>query len=187
MKDYTDKKPVFSIVDKNTGEVRSQVVQDVRTNTLRPIFNANVDRLGSILYTDSGPQYNAIGARFVKHFKVDHSRGEYINYTTGATTNIAECYFGQLKGAITGTYHGVSGEHLQRYVGEFDLRFNTCHDHDCERAQKVMDQTYGVRLSYQSLISEGPFARGKWSRPPGRPGPRKAASLELRPPSLGEG
>ncbi len=139
MKDYSDKKPVFTIVDKNTGEIRSQVVKDVRSNTLRPIFNANVDRHSSILFTDSGSQYTAIGSRFVQHHKVDHSKGEYVNYTTGATTNIAECYFGQLKGAITGTYHGVSDEHLQRYVGEFDLRFNTCHDADSERAQQVVD------------------------------------------------
>jgi transposase-like protein len=175
-----DKKPVFTIVDKRTGEIRSQVVEDVQTRTLRPIVDANVDKLGSILYTDQGPQYTSIGRRFAKHHTVDHSASQWVDYETGATTNIAECYFGQLKRSIVGTHHGVAEEHLQRYVREFDFRWNTCRDADGERAMKLMDQTAGVKLSYSELIAEGPFALGKWERPPGRPGPRQAGPQPLR-------
>lgn len=107
----TGKTPVFTIVDKVTGEIRSQVVKDIKTNTLSEVIDENVNKLGSILWTDEGSHYTSIGRRFVKHQTVNHSEGIYYDAETGATTNLAECYFGQLKRAIVGTHHGVADEH----------------------------------------------------------------------------
>jgi hypothetical protein len=39
--------------------------------------------------------------------------------------NIAEGYFSQLKRSIDGTYHHVSEGHLDKYLEEFDYRYNT--------------------------------------------------------------
>ncbi len=177
---HTEKAIVMSIVDMNTGEIRSQVIPDVTTRTVGKVLNANVDRHGSILYTDSGAQYVSVGRQFVKHYTVNHVQGEYVNHESGATTNRVEGYFGQLKRSIDGTHHGVSDEHL-RYAKEFDFRYSTRRMADGERAMAVMNRAPGARLTYESLISQGPFAMGKWALPPGRPGPRKAKPQPLRP------
>jgi hypothetical protein len=39
-------------------------------------------------------------------------------------TNTVEGYFSILKRGIYGTFHSVSPQHLQRYVTEFDFRYN---------------------------------------------------------------
>jgi len=178
---HSDKTPVLTIVDARTGEIRSQVVANVQSNTLGPIINANVDRLGSILYTDSGTQYVAIGRRFVNHYTVNHTEGEYVNKTNGASTNIVESHFSQLKRSIDGTHHGVSPEHLNRYVREFDFCYSTRKMVDGERGMQLMRQTEGVRVTYRSLIAEGPFASGKRRIPPGRPGPRTTGASSPHP------
>jgi transposase-like protein len=172
-----DKKPVFTIVNKRTSEIRSRVVKDVQTKTLRAVIDENVSARfftpTQALNTSASPAF-----RQAPHGR--HSAREWVKDETGATTNIAECYFGQLKRSIIGTHDGVGEEHLSRYVREFDFRWNTCHDADGERAMKLMEQTAGVTLSYSELITEGPFALVKWERPPGRPGPRKAEPQPLR-------
>ena len=50
---HADKTPVLSIMDKRTGEIRSQVVPNVQSATVGKTLNDNVDRQGSILHTDS--------------------------------------------------------------------------------------------------------------------------------------
>jgi hypothetical protein len=39
-------------------------------------------------------------------------------------TNTVEGYFSILKRGIIGTFHSVSEQHLQRYMHEFDFRYN---------------------------------------------------------------
>ena len=41
-----------------------------------------------------------------------------------AHTNTIEGDHSILKARIVGTYHHVSGEHLKRYLAEFDFRYN---------------------------------------------------------------
>ena len=42
-----------------------------------------------------------------------------------AHTNNIECFWSHLKRGVDGIYHWVSKKHLQSYVDEFSLRFNT--------------------------------------------------------------
>ena len=69
-----------------------------------------------------------------------------------AHTNTAEGYFALLKRGIIGTFHHVSAEHLHRYLGEFDQRFNTREIKDGERALSGSAGGGGKRLTYRSLI-----------------------------------
>jgi transposase-like protein len=169
---HTDQTPVLTLVDKNTGEIRSQVVTDVRGATLGKVIDANVNELGSILHTDAATQYVSLGRRFVAHHSVNHEAGEYVR--GDVSTNIAESHFAQLKRSLDETYHNVSKEHLNRYVQEFDFRNDTRKFSDGERATDLFRRAEGVAISDQSLIAGGPVARGTRRRPPGRPGPRQA-------------
>jgi hypothetical protein len=54
----TDKQPVLSIINMGSGEVRSFVVPNVQTATLRKVIAEHVDMPGSVLHTDSGNWYS---------------------------------------------------------------------------------------------------------------------------------
>ncbi len=145
--------PVLSLVNKETGEVRSHVVADVNGNTLRKFMSEHVDMAGSVLRTDGGLQYRQMGAEFISHAHVDHSSHEYVR--GDVTTNHAEGYFSQLKRSIDGTHHHISRTHLPRYLAEFDFRYTTRKDTDTARLQLLMTQVGGRRLSYKPLTASG--------------------------------
>lgn len=146
----TDKQPVLSLVNTETGEVRSHVVRDVTAQTLGPILRGEVDTENSVLHTDSSPSYKSVGAEFADHQSVNHYEGEYVR--GNVSTNAAEGYFSQLKRSIDGTHHAVSREHLDRYLAEFDFRYSTRKVNDSERMRMVMGNTGGKRLSYRPLL-----------------------------------
>ncbi len=92
----TAKTPVLSLIEKETGEVRSRVVARVDGHTLRKAMAEQVDMAGSTLWTDDGSWYNQIGQEFQAHETVNHSQEEYVDWISGASTNRAEGYFSQL-------------------------------------------------------------------------------------------
>lgn len=145
----TDKTPVLSLINKETGEVRSAVVADVTGHTLRKVIADQVHMADSHLQTDAATAYIALGPEFASHQSVNHSEGEYVRGSV--STNRAEGYFSQLKRSIDGTHHHVSREHLPRYLAEFDFRYSTCKLADGERLQRMVNQAAGRRLTYNPL------------------------------------
>jgi transposase-like protein len=145
----TDKTPVLSIIDAETGEVRSQVVSDVTGKTLRKANAENVAMGSSHLMTDEAPTYKTFSAEWASHQSVNHSQGEYVRGRV--STNMAENFFSQLKRSIDGTHHHVSKEHLHRYLGEFDIRHSTHKTSDTERLGMMVDQAAGLRVSYKRI------------------------------------
>jgi transposase-like protein len=165
---------VLTLVHKETGEVRSQVIPNAQGWTLRDAIAQVADLSATILHTDGWGGYELISWEFMGHETVNHVQGEYVRYTDAGTvtTNPVEGYFSQFKRSVTGTHHNISKEHTGRYVREFDFRANTRKGSDAERATAIVDRTPGAYLSYRRLISTGPVAMGTRQSPPGRPGPR---------------
>ncbi len=67
-------------------------------------------------------------------------------------TNTVENYFSILKRGITGVYQHVSQQHLKRYLGEFDFRYNEREGlgvTDDDRAAKALRGIPGKRLTYR--------------------------------------
>jgi transposase-like protein len=145
----TDKTAVFSIMHKETGAVRSRVVQNVRRDTLAAAIAEQVDMANATLHTDSAPMYTHIGWKFQDHQSVNHIMGEYVR--GGVTTNHIEGYFSQLKRSVDGTFHAVSDVHLPRYLAEFDYRYSTRKVSDAQRFQGLMGRATGRRLTYDDL------------------------------------
>jgi len=143
----TDKTPVLALVSRETGEVRSRVVADVRGSSLRRVIAEHVNAESTHLHTDSAASYVKIAADFAGHSTVDHYAGEYVR--GDVSTNQAENYFAQLKRSIDGTHHHVSREHLDRYLSEFDFRYSTRGVSDTERMRMLGRQTGGKRLTYR--------------------------------------
>jgi hypothetical protein len=69
-----------------------------------------------------------------------------------AHTNTVEGYFSIFKRGIYGVYHHVSQQHLKRYLGEFDFRYNeriALGVTDAQRAAKAIKGAAGKRLTYR--------------------------------------
>jgi transposase-like protein len=145
---HTDKTPVVSLINADTGEVRSAVVPNVTAANLRKFMSRNVDMANSTLYTDEARYYFKIGEEYFAHQSVNHSEGEYVR--GNVTTNRAEGFFGQLKRSLDGTHHHVSREHLHRYVSEFDFRYTWCKLTDAEKLDQWGAHMEG-RLSYKRV------------------------------------
>jgi transposase-like protein len=150
---YRDEKvTVFALVHRESGEVRSQVIADVRGKTLRAAIEAQVDLPATDLHTDHHHPYVPIGWKARSHGRVNHSMSEYVR--DGITTNHAEGYFSQLKRSLDGTHHHVSREHLGRYLAEFDYRYTTCKMTDSARMQHLANRVAGRRLTYRESRSD---------------------------------
>ena len=67
--------------------------------------------------------YKSLPSKGFEHRKVHHARDEYVS-KDGTTVNAIENFWRHLKCSINGTHISVSGKHLQRYVKEFEYRFN---------------------------------------------------------------
>jgi transposase-like protein len=148
---HTNKTPVLSLINAETGEVRSRVVPNVTGATLRKVMSEHVDMAGSELWSDEGHWYNELGREFVAHNRVNHSQDEYVDRATGASTNKLENFFSQLKRSLDGTHHHVSREHLGRYLSEFDYRYTTRELSDSERMAEMVKQGDGRRLTYKRV------------------------------------
>lgn len=151
------KEPVVALVERG-GRVRSRHVKDVNSKTLRPILQEQINA-ASHLVTDTARMYPAIGGTFARHSMVNHTLNEYVR--GDAYTNTVESYFAILKRGIIGTYHHVSAQHLKRYVGEFDFRYNertALGVNDMGRFSRSISGIVGKRLTYRRTRFEQPFA-----------------------------
>jgi transposase-like protein len=154
-KDPPPKEAVMSLVERG-GKVRSHHVPEVTAKTLKPIL---VDAIAKDTHfrTDESAVYYGVGEGFASHQTVNHSISEYVR--GDAHTNTVEGYFSIFKRGIYGVYHHVSAEHLKRYLGEFDFRYNyriALGYTDAERARLAVKGIEGKRLTYRQ--PRDPFA-----------------------------
>ncbi len=71
--------------------------------------------------SDESKIYNRV-KRDYTHAFVTHSKEQYVK--GDIHTNSIEGFWGNMKNAISGTYHCVSPKYLQSYVNEFVFRYN---------------------------------------------------------------
>jgi transposase-like protein len=142
------KTPVVALVSRD-GSVRSLRVPNVSGPTLKAAVREYVERSARVM-TDGNKAYIGLDKEFAGHESVNHLRDEYVR--GDVSTNAVEAYFALLKRGIIGTYHHVSGQHLPRYLAEFDQRWNTRKLVDRERAVRAIQGAQGKRLTYRPLV-----------------------------------
>ncbi len=145
---WSSKTPVVALVQRN-GDVRAQVLPTVNAENLKKVIEENVSKSANI-YTDESRLYPALGKEFASHESVNHSKKEYAR--GNATTNTVEGFFSILKRGINGTFHSVSKEHLHRYVGEFEYKYNTRKLDDGDRISLAIQKANGKRLIYKEAV-----------------------------------
>lgn len=155
---YHHKNKILSLVDRTTGQARSMVVDDLKATTLLPILQANIDRETRVM-TDEAGQYKRLGEHFADHGFTSHGQGEYVSRTDKTIhTNTIEGFFSVFKHGMKGVYQHCGKVHLHRYLAEFDFRYNNrmaLGVHDFERAEKILGQVSGRRLTYQTASQQG--------------------------------
>jgi transposase-like protein len=141
-----DKFAVVSVLERG-GNVNSRHVEKVTAKNLKVVLD-DVCHADAHVMTDTGVLK---GMKDRKHSLVNHKADEYVRYDEGVcvTTNSVEGYFSILKRGINGVYHHASRQHLHRYLGEFDFRFNGRKVTDGERAQNALTGIEGKRLMYK--------------------------------------
>ena len=111
---------VFGMLERG-GDIMANVVPNVRKRTLHPIIAENVEP-GSTVHTDELSSYSGIGQAGYRHETVNHGLGEYVS--GDSHVNAVEGFWARLKLSIRGTHVHVSRKHLQKYVKEFEYRYN---------------------------------------------------------------
>lgn len=146
---YQHKMKVVSLVERD-GEKRSIVVNAVNAKTLRVVLATNVSKDANLM-TDEHSGYTLVGREFASHGVTSHSAGQYVDGNNHSNT--VESAFSLLKRGLIGTFHHVGEQHLQRYVTEFDFRWNHRKVTDRERADSLLSAVAGKRLMYRRLDS----------------------------------
>jgi len=129
------------------GNMKAIVIPDRTKETLLPIIFENV-KPDSILMTDELNSYQELDKTF-EHYSVNHSAKEFVNGM--AHINGVENFWSHLKRGIDGIYHSISKEHLQAYIDEFSLRFNTRKFGTQTRFDFVLSGIAGKKLTYKKL------------------------------------
>ena len=156
---YGHKNSVLTLVERG-GSARSFHIEGMAISDVMPIVLENVKRETRI-NTDEGKHYNDVSKDF-GHDTVNHSKDEYVRYTTVVsfpeaqpyiiTTNTVEGYFSIFKRGMKGVYQHCSEKHLHRYLSEFDFRYSNrvaLGVNDGERADLAVKGAAGKRLTYR--------------------------------------
>lgn len=111
---------VFGMIQRD-GEVITKVVPNRNSENLHPLIKQYIDKDATIS-SDEWRSYVRLHELGYKHGMVNHSREQYVNGIYH--TNTIEGYWSRLKNSIRGTHVHVSKKHLQKYLGEFEFRYN---------------------------------------------------------------
>ena len=114
---------VFGLVDRETKEVRLEVVEKRDKDTLLPIIRKNVRR-GTTIYSDDWASYRGLKEELgVNHFVVIHKKEfkRKLEDGTEVHTNTIEGYWGNIKRKLK-FMRGTSREKLPGYLDEYMFR-----------------------------------------------------------------
>jgi transposase-like protein len=150
---YGHKFKIVSLIDRTKGISRSIVVDDLKTQTLYSLLSKNISG-AAYLMTDEAQQYQILGKLFSRHGYTKHSEDEYVSRENPYIhSNTVEGFFSIFKRGMKGVYQHCAHNHLQRYVTEFDFRYNLrkANGYDDEqRAEQLLRGVVGKRLTYET-------------------------------------
>ncbi len=150
-----NKTPVFGILDRETRQVRANVLKDVKRDTLQAQILKEIES-GSTVYTDGATVYDHLSTKGFVHETVTHIQ-EYVRgqvHTQGI-----ENFWSLLKRELNGTYVAVEPFHLGKYVDEQVFRYNNRATkdnplNDRDRFMAMLSLISGKRLTYAALTGK---------------------------------
>lgn len=143
---HSHKRTVVGLVERG-GKVLSFHVDKASKKNIMPLVREHVARESRFM-TDKAKHYEA--GYGVEHQAVDHGKGEYVR--GDAHSNTIEGVFSIFRRGMVGTYQHCGEQHLQRYLNEFDFRYNNrtaLGVSDVGRASRILKGANGKRLTYR--------------------------------------
>jgi transposase-like protein len=148
---------VMGMLERNTRQVRAQVIPNVKRETLQNEILAKIEKKSTV-YTDKWGGYQSLAEKEFVHETVNHIE-EYVR--GNVHTNGIENFWSLFKRGLRGTYVAVEPFHLDAYVAEQVFRFNNraTKDNpltDADRFMLALSQISGKRLTYAALTGKVP-------------------------------
>ena len=148
------KMKVLSLVDRNTGKVRSFTDPDLTAKDIHPILRANIAQEARLM-TDEARLYWNVGKEFADHQSALHAGFEYVRKgQPDIHTNTVEGFLSIFKRGMRGIYQHCGEQHLHRYLAEFDFRYSNrvaLGYNDADRADALLSGVVGKRLTYETI------------------------------------
>lgn len=120
-KNMRNKKMILGAIQRG-GQIRMSHGAWPNKKSLHKFVNETVSPNAEAIYTDGNAAYFGVNTPTRRHEIVEHARGEYVR--GDVHTNTIEGAFSLFKRAVVGSFHQVSVKHLDRYLDEFEYRFN---------------------------------------------------------------
>ncbi len=150
---FHHKMKVLALIDRNSGQARTMVIDNVNADTLMPIVLANVAREARVM-TDEHSGYRYLKDHFAAHGTTSHGKGQYVDLEDRTVhSNTVEGYFSIFKRGMRGVYQFCGEQHLHRYLAEFEFRYNNRVANgfnDADRSDELLRGVVGKRLTYQT-------------------------------------
>ncbi len=134
------------------GKVRLEVAgEHISHEAIRAFIKAKLADETRVISTDEHQGYVGVADDDTIHVAVNHSRGKYV--VGLAHTNTLENVWSLFKRSIVGSYHQLSAKHLDRYLDEFEFRFNNRHNPFLFR-DTLLRLLASTNLEYKNLIAK---------------------------------
>ena len=116
---HDDKTIVLGMVERG-GDIVTKIVKGRAQHWVMSEILRHVKR-GTRVATDMSTSFTGLKDDGYAHGRIDHQK----EHRRGQVhTNTIDGYWSQLKRGISGTYVSVSRKHLQKYLKEFEYRYN---------------------------------------------------------------
>lgn len=148
---YDHKTMVLGAIERG-GNVRLQVGGKKPTREILQAFiKSKLAEETSLIITDEWSGYKGIADKDTLHATVSHFQKEYVRGIVH--TNTLENVWSLFKRSVIGSYHQVSTKHLDRYLDEFEFRFNNRHNPYLFR-DTLMRLLQTATLEYKTLTKD---------------------------------
>ncbi|HKO42075.1 MAG TPA: IS1595 family transposase [Pyrinomonadaceae bacterium] len=104
------------------GDVRLKVGHAPSKEELQAFIRAKIADECTSIMTDENRSYDGVADHNTRHETVDHFKKEWVR--GDVHTNTLENVWSLFKRSIIGSYHQLSVKHMDRYLDEFEFRFN---------------------------------------------------------------
>lgn len=141
------KNTVLALVERG-GQIRTRHVAGRLLDEVKDMLKGVSEN--ARISTDKANAYVKTCTRFAEHMTVKHSQFEWVR--GDAHINTLEGYFSVLKRGMKGVYQHCGEQHLDRYLSEFEFRYNNRSKlgvEDAERAARMLAGISGKRLTYR--------------------------------------
>jgi len=148
---YMKNKSLVAGAVQRDGDIRLKHVPSTSKKVLHQFIEDTISPDAEAIYTDEWRGYNDIADENTRHETVNHSIKEYAR--GDVHTNTVEGVWALFKRGVVGSFHGVSRKHLERYLDEFEYRYNN-RDNPYIYRDALKEIVHAPRLTWDDLTAD---------------------------------